>query len=796
MRHVETTAKVHQCILLPRTGVQIIRGFPLNPELRDQVEELWKLAAKAGAQSAPELVRLVREHIACNRELEASEWVQVDPSEFVFFRLTRAGEELLLDLVVDTMNGAGSQVRNKLPVQLDAGRLLIRRRHHLADLFVEEHVNARNEIGSLIMDFGNTGSAFVFARSGAGPLQTRVVQTANPFDPRYLERPEGERNILRSNMIVLRVGPREVEAPWIVMGRRAEELIQDHPLATYLYAPKKYVRHWPDHLRAPEPTSKFRGILGQRDGLHPMLHFVRHTLSQMLQHVLAALTNPHGTADAPEFYPQVSRLMATYPLTWREVDKQLFKTIVEDVAEALLVQEEEVRSRFQVDLVCSEPVAVAAYVLWESFFHFGTENLRLASSTLGNARGTPELRMLVLDIGGGSTDVACVDASWETRESDGSVDVAFRMLESMRFQRAGDRLSHLVATALRVFLRDKHGIDEPLDFRQESRNAAFTRSYKRLAVSRLSELAEEAKAAVSEVGGVWRLEPEEEYDLLRRFEPLLSQADLEERARRGPHFELDEETLAEWASRDRQSLETNGEPGFMDIFLYLEELCFSLREKGREPHLLVLSGRTTRLSFIRELVAKHSELPLHRVRTLDTLLPDALKLQGYDNMDKLAVVCGAQRFRFGDHIRFSALPDSQIFNRYIGTVRETPTGLKLNHVLIRPGDTRPRTVTITAEPGRDVRLGHAFREDGSAQVIANISNDHPTERFEITLDVVDDDGVVAAPHEFVTVTEWVPGGNDLVVDNFNDTGCIDEEPAGFIERIVRDNVESWQKEVR
>jgi len=39
------------------------------------------------------------------------------------------------------------------------------------------------------MDFGNTGSSFVFSRSGAGPLQARVVQASNPFDPRYRERP-------------------------------------------------------------------------------------------------------------------------------------------------------------------------------------------------------------------------------------------------------------------------------------------------------------------------------------------------------------------------------------------------------------------------------------------------------------------------------------------------------------------------------------------------------------------------------------------------------------------------------
>src|SRR5690606_22982657 len=114
---------------------------------------------------------------------------------------------------------------------------------------------------------------------------------------------------------------------------------QDHPPATYLYAPKKYVRFWPEHLRAPEPTMKFRGILGQRDGLHPMLEFVGHTLDQMLQQVLASLTNPHGTSDEPEFYPQISRVMLTYPLTWRAVDRALFQGMIEGVTDRLLVHE-------------------------------------------------------------------------------------------------------------------------------------------------------------------------------------------------------------------------------------------------------------------------------------------------------------------------------------------------------------------------------------------------------------------------------------------------------------------------
>jgi len=176
---------------------------------------------------------------------------------------------------------------------------------------------------------------------------------------------------------------------------------------------------------------------------------------------------------------------------------------------------------------------------------------------------------------------------------------------------------------------------------------------------------------------------------------------------------------------------------------------------------------------------------------LPEILPDTLRRNGQTNLDKLAVVFGAQRFRFGDHIRFAALPDEAIFNRYIGTVRETRTGLRLNQVMIEPGDSTPRSIQVRVEPARDVRIGHAFREDGSAQVIANLSNTSHTEGFDVDLDVLDDYSVKMAPHPNVILTEWVPGGSDIIVDNFNDTGRIDTEPKGMLRALVQENREAW-----
>ena len=363
--------------------------------------------------------------------------------------------------------------------------------------------------------------------------------------------------------------------------------------------------------------------------------------------------------------------------------------------------------------------------------------------------------MLVLDIGGGSTDIACVDIGWTVKHDDGSVDVSFKMIESMRFNRAGDRLSHIIATAVVTFLREKYGITEPLDFLSESREPSFTLTQKRQAVSLISGSPRTASARspvrpgrrVAAGGrgrtGVGRVLRGRCSRARRRCQRRRAGAS----SAQGPFLHVSEATLRGWLTQDTQtlSLETNGEPGFQDIFVYLAELRRSLAAKGREPHVVILSGRTTRLGFLEELTAKSLRLPLHRVRTLSEILPPSLRRNGHMNLDKLAVVFGAQRFRFGDHIRFSALPEEAIFNRYIGTVRESRSGLRLNKVLIQPGDSTPRSITVRVEPARDVRIGHAFRESGSAQVIANLSNRSHTEAFEVELDVLDDYSVRMQP---------------------------------------------------
>jgi hypothetical protein len=567
-------------------------------------------------------------------------------------------------------------------------------------------------------------------------------------------------------------------------------------LVTSLFAPKKYVRDWPDHLKPQEPTSPCCGLLGQRSGLIAKLRFVEQAVHHMLTSVVSSLTNPNFASVAPEIYPQIGQILLTYPLTWREADRELFRQMVNTSALNLFVLPESVREQFRVELVCSEPVAVAAYAFWEVFFHFlhlGTNGVNLAdpslvSGLLGNTEGGRKVRLLVLDVGGGSTDIALVEAEWALAEEGAAVDVTMQAVESLRFNRAGDRLSHLMATAILEFVRSKHNIRrESLDFATPSSQPQFRRDDKRQIVSLIHDLVESAKAKLSSSAEPWVLEATQEGGLAMKFNGLVDAGTVEGMAAQPPHLEITLPMLQGWVESDQASIKTRGEPGFMDIFYYLEELRESLAARNQLPHLIILSGRTTRLPFIKNMTARHMKMPLHRVRTLGELLPDILKSPDAVDMDKLAVVFGAHRVRFGDPIRFVQRPEEQKFKRFLGIVSETMTGLRLNRVLAEPGEACPKTVTVRVPANSTLLIGHSFRKEGGrAEVIASLASNDAQPR-EVEIDLENDYAVRikrAKGHEKIILTEKVPGGTDIIVDNFNDTGRIDEEPEGWLRSLV------------
>jgi hypothetical protein len=127
---------------------------------------------------------------------------------------------------------------------------------------------------------------------------------------------------------------------------------------------------------------------------------------------------------------------------------------------------------------------------------------------------------------------------------------------------------------------------------------------------------------------------------------------------------------------------------------------------------------------------------------------------------------------------------------------ETPAGFRLNRVLAVPGESRPKTVTLSIAPHAAVVLGHSFREAGGrSEVTAVLTNTAPDAR-EVELDLLNDHDVVlkkTARSEGVFLTERIPGGTELIVDNFSDTGLIDREPEGLLRDIVVRNRADWDK---
>lgn len=802
-----------QFIVVPFTGIQICRRIPL-PQFTDQeMKQVWETAQQTGEKPRVRnpLLPLIQKHIACDNlaPSDCTGWIACDPNEAVFFRLLRPGVDYAIDLVIDTQNGAGRTAGNRIKCLIESG-LLFKKQYHLATIVVEENSKPRNDIGSLIVDFGNTGSSAIFSARDARPLETRPIYFHNPWDPHEASedrRPTREKCILKSTTFILRVPETDVGSPWVVLGKQAEELIRQQPMATSLFAPKKYIRDWPEHLKAQEPTTTYRGLMGQQLGLFPKLRFVHWSLMHMMELAISTLVNPKFGAASVDRYPQIAELLLTYPLTWREVDKELFRRMMQTIAEQLFVLEPEVRASFQVDLVCSEPVGVAIYVLWEVFSRFfalaprGANLVQpsLASSMLGNVDGTQELRILVVDIGGGSTDIALLEATWKVQLDDSGdhVEVKTRVLESLRFNRAGDRISHLMATAIMEFLRHKYGIAESLDFAVPSGNIAFTSNIKREIVSRIMDLVELAKVWLACNPGPWILTEQDEKVLHDLFQSVIPAQKRDPATNTGERLEITLAVLRQWIAEDYSSIKTNGEPGFMDIFLYLSEMRRSLSARNLLPHLIILSGRTTRLPFIKQMTAQHLGVPLHRVRTLAELLPDRLKGPDHENMDKLAVVCGAHRLRFGDPIRFIPLPEEPIFRRFVGTIVGTPTGgARINKLLVRPGDSQPATCSVRVPATANLLIGHTFRENGDrAEVIATLSNSTREPR-DVEIEIKDDYSVTLRKTKDsagIVLTERVPGGTNLIVDNFNDTGRIDREPEGFLRNIVCHQMDQWIK---
>ena len=66
-----SASNVYQFIVLPKTGIQVCRSFPLPPAMQGQYAQLSQAVEKlAKAQAEHEIVGMVEEHAACDRDIE------------------------------------------------------------------------------------------------------------------------------------------------------------------------------------------------------------------------------------------------------------------------------------------------------------------------------------------------------------------------------------------------------------------------------------------------------------------------------------------------------------------------------------------------------------------------------------------------------------------------------------------------------------------------------------------------------------------------------------------------------
>ncbi len=772
-----------QFIVIGQTGLQICKNFPIFKSVTQDQEKLRILKwaqEEADFFTHHPVVHLLEKYLAVSSVREGgkhSGWIPCDSQELVFFRVILTAQDLLLDLLIDTHTEAALQLHNQIPCVLHKKKLFSSSYFSLASFYIEKHERVKNVTGDLLVDYGNSASTFLFAPEDSLLEECELLALNQPFDPDYQLRTSEQKQIVRANLAALRVTETdsyENDSSWMVGGEYARELVENQPFVTYVHAPKKYVYAWPEQSSY-QPTTQFRGIVGQRTGLHPLTHFVRLHLKNILMNALSAYLNPGYNLANPKRYPELKKVLFTYPLTWQQADRAWFLKTASEVVKEIFPNSP------PVFLVCSEPVAVAAYLIQKTISHYGRENLLLAQSVLGNVSMNDDLRLLVVDIGGGSTDITLLETNWQ-EDQISSLDVYFQILESRGFPRGGDRISHFLVTAIWNYLTQKYSLPEnSLDFEQEPKTATFIYQRKRTLLAQLTQKAEEAKIALSETD-YWQLDEE---NIILSLKEAFPAHKIISRSTDSP-FTLNNQILEAWLSEDTQEIEPRGGAKFLDTFLYLRDLYESSARVGKQPHLVVLSGRTSRLPFIKKFALRYLPLPWHRVRTLKELLPFASwEPNEYENMDKVAVVKGAHCFGQTDRIRFFHKENlEESFSQYLGVMKNTFSGQKIHpqQVFIRPGDPKPQEFKLQIPAQSTISLGTSFEIEGPAFQIAQLTNEKSQEETvtlrvggSYSLELLSSKGLISLSQAAFEST---------ISDNFQDSGKIDLSPPAFLASIV------------
>ncbi len=479
----------------PQTGFQIRKDIPIDDILRqlttgDIDEDFWSNVWEYAVRQQNEVTESLRDNVAVHPEEDAY-WICVpDDYHGMFFRLRKDNSgKYWLDMAINThlypVDRRSIGVCN-VPLlsekNLKDPKALIK----IAEFQVLPNKGVQNSdemagsciLGDLVIDFGNTGVTAGFIHEA----QLELLPIDNPWDPcdyMNMRDNDSQRQIFHSNQLLFRLesgiepamqnmddsltkgveGNHFLNKLWWISGERACEMAKNVPVnVTYLFSPKKYIRKWKSD-ETQQPTITLRGMNQIYYESFKSADIVKETLRSLLKMIIASFVNPHFNNSDPVRRPLINRIILTYPLTWRSQDKQFFKDMFQEIAKETIPIH--LSDNFAVEMsYYNEPYCVMGYLVSEIIHQFGGINgsFEMVRSIMGNFnKPDDDSRILIFDIGGGSTDIALVDVALPSDRNDVR-NCCLDLKATMRFNRAGDRISHIISTAIWEHIRKSRNI--------------------------------------------------------------------------------------------------------------------------------------------------------------------------------------------------------------------------------------------------------------------------------------------------------------------------------------------------
>ena len=861
----------------PQTGFQISSNIgdvdkvlrDLSPSGKDFWGDLWEYAAR----NQNEITEALRDHTAVESDDDAL-WLCVPGKAGMYYRIRKGtNQRYSLDMAINTnLYDSGTRRIIGACVVPKPGENLknVTKTEEIGHFTILPDAEITNKIGDLIIDFGNTGTVSAFVSSG--DLVVTPIEIFNPWDPKECKGELNGRNtidklIFHSNQLLFHFddccepakfhmdsddgsSPEDyqyVNRLWWLSGERANEIAKNiSQNTTYIYSPKKYIRKWDASGNYTNPRIQLHDINGSYDMPIEPDPIIKEVLRSQLGLIISSLVKSFGK-HANVVVPEFKRVLLSYPLTWRPQDRDYFKKKIEQVFKESF-SNLMTKNNFNVEMLYyNEPYCVVAYLVSKIIEKYGGNagNWELVRSILGNFdKDSNKTRILVVDIGGGSTDIAMVDVGL----SEESHNCRLELKSTKGFNRAGDRISHIISTIIWEHIKKSRDLDFKLCVGNGGPVGDSGDDYRRILRKLqldIMQLSENVKKTLA-IGKDWYWKFPNEQDILSSpssaeepLSPIVTQKNkilanikvlLDSVSLPGmngnerkddmflSNFVISNDILGRCIEEDKSDT-----GGFYDVFMYLKNLVYSLKN-GSEcmPDRIILSGRTSKLPCIKSLLNKvfNNAVPSYRIVSLEDFLPVELRQDSYEFIEKMAVALGIHAFRTGKLSEASV--DSKTFNQYIGPImadtnfgyqltRSSVANWRLLSDYVKPGDPfGEASLTLLVRPGTTVLLGRTFSENVCAEVIGSLSVKAITEDeksrnskrkgqweegqelYPVTIRFDEEYGSVrikedknsqddGSIQDLVTYTDNIPGGIEPV-DNFCYDGQLD--PDGFIRKIA------------